>query len=46
MNYKEFLETKQKKIIQSGFEFKESYFNLNKRNHNAAKEEKGQLKLF
>lgn len=27
-------------------ELKESYFELNKRNHNAAKEEKGQLKLF
>lgn len=27
-------------------ELKESYFELNKRNHNSAKEEKGQLKLF
>ena len=27
-------------------ELKESYFEINKRNHNAAKEEKGQLKLF
>jgi len=45
MEYTDFLQQKQKRLVQSGFELKESYYELAKKNLRHLLESKKQLKL-